>query len=67
MWMRNGDEYLFDDYTYESIVRLMDDNIREEIHAEVAPCSNRYFFESYLEKDPEFEQVVAEEFGIEWF
>ena len=51
---------------FEAITNLMDDAIREEVHNEAAPCSNRYFIESYIEKQPEFEQVLAEEFGIEW-
>ena len=67
MWKRNGLEYNFDDTNWTAIVNLMDDDLREEVHAEVAPCSNRCFFEIYLKKDPEFEQVVAENFGIEWF
>jgi len=45
----------------------MDDETREAIHREFAPCSERYFIERYLEKDSEFEQVLAMEFDIEWF
>lgn len=71
MWLRNGEDFYFDEpenkTIWESIVNLMDDETREAVHAEYAPCSKRWFLESYLERDSEFEQVLAEEFGIEWF
>ena len=76
MWIRyygtsDGEEFYFDEpennNTWEAIVSYMDDEIREDIHAQCAPCSKRYFLESYIEKDPEFEQLLAMEFGIEWY
>lgn len=70
MWERNGEYFYFDEPENESIwtsiVNLMDDKIREAVHREFAPCSKRIFIAEYLERDPEFEQVLAEEFGIEW-
>lgn len=73
MWLRNNkQEYIdFDapenEKLWETIASYMDDEIREEVHAEAAPCSNRYFLESYLEKDSNFEYLLAEEFDIEWW
>lgn len=68
MWMRYNEEYTFEDENeWYYIVTLMDDEKREATHLEVAPCTNRVFLEAYLEKDPEFEQLLAQEFGIEWF
>lgn len=32
---------------YEEAVNLMDDDIREELHMELAPCSNQEFFDAY--------------------
>lgn len=38
---------------------LMDDEIREELHRELAPCTEQKFFEAY-------EKAHAEKFGEEW-
>ena len=72
MWLKDREEFFDLNYpennnTWEAIVSYMDDEIREDVHARCAPCSKRYFLESYIEKDPEFEQLLAMEFGIEWF
>jgi len=32
---------------YEAAVSLMDDEIRERLHNEMAPCSDADFFEAY--------------------
>lgn len=32
---------------FDAAVNLMDDDLREAIHAELAPCSNQEFFEAY--------------------
>lgn len=34
---------------YSASVNLMDDEIREEIHRELAPCSDEEFLEAYME------------------
>lgn len=68
MWVKNNEEFDFeDDNIWKAIVNFMNDDIREIVHNEAAPCSKRYFIELYIEKDPEFEQVLAEEFSIEWY
>lgn len=38
---------------YDAAVNLMDDDLREEIHAEIAPCSNQKFFDTYVERHRE--------------
>lgn len=35
---------------YNMAVELMDDDIREEIHRELAPCSDLEFLEAYMDK-----------------
>lgn len=40
-----GDEYPFDDV----MLGLMDDEIRERVHAELAPCPAQEFFDRYCE------------------
>jgi hypothetical protein len=41
----NGREVDFD-----AAVALMDDDIREELHEELSPCSDQRFFNAYLEQ-----------------
>lgn len=38
---------------YEDAVVLMDDEIREELHAEMAPCSEQDFFDAYCMRHSE--------------
>lgn len=44
---------------YEAAVQLMDDEIREELHRELAPCEDQEFFTAY-------EKAHAKKFGEEW-
>lgn len=51
---RNGTKVDFD-----AAMGLMDDDLREKLHSEMAPCSPQDFFSAY-------EKVHEEEFGEEW-
>ena len=44
---------------YDAAVQLMDDDLREELHAQLAPCTEQEFFTAY-------EAAHAEKFGEEW-
>lgn len=44
---------------YDAAVDLMDDDIRETIAAELAPCTDQEFFTAYCE-------AHAEKYGEEW-
>ena len=44
---------------YEVAVQLMDEEIREKIHAEIAPCTEQVFFSAY-------EKAHEEKFGEAW-
>ena len=44
---------------YDVAVQLMDDDIREELHADLSPCSEQEFFTAY-------EKAHEEKFGEEW-
>ena len=44
---------------YEAAVELMDDEIRESLHFEIAPCTEQEFFTAY-------EKAHAEKYGEEW-
>ena len=45
---------------YDSAVTYMDDEIREDLHAELAPCGEQEFFTAY-------ENAHIEKHGEEWF
>ncbi len=38
---------------YDAAVMLMDDDIREELHREIAPCTELEFLEAYMERHEE--------------
>ena len=42
-------------YDWDTIASYMDDDIREQIHGELAPCTEKVFWERYIELDPENE------------
>lgn len=44
---------------FSAAVSAMDDDIREEIHASLAPCTEQEFFRAY-------ELAHAERYGEEW-
>lgn len=46
---------------FEAAVELMDDEIREELHANLAPCTEEEFLTAYME---EHEKKYGEEFVI---
>ena len=41
------------------------DEIREDLHFEMAPCEPEEFLRAYVEKDPDFEELLNSEFSIE--
>lgn len=47
---------------WEAIVNLMNDEIRERVAFELAPCTNEEFLNRYLEIDPDFQKVLDTEF-----
>lgn len=49
----------------ENIVIYMDDEIREAVHREFAPCSPEVFLGEYLKRDPSFEDLLTSEFDYE--
>lgn len=48
----------------DDIATYMDDEIREQVHMELAPCTPEEFLTRYLQLDQEFEKVLSGEFGI---
>jgi len=64
MWIRYGEKLNFTNELMQIIASYMDDNKREVVHAELAPCTNEAFLKKYLELDPPFEFFLEEELGI---
>ena len=52
-------EYDGKEIPYEAAVALMDDEIREEVHADIAPCTEQEFFDEYCKRH-------LEKYGIEF-
>ena len=46
---------------FEAAVNLMDDEIREALHAELAPCTEQEFFDAYCKAH---EEKYGEKFAI---
>lgn len=44
---------------FDVAIAMMDDEIREDLHAELAPCTDQEFFDAYA-------KAHAEKFGEEW-
>ena len=62
---RYGKDYKLTQNLMNTIAVYMDDEIREKVHFELAPCEPEEFLKRYLELDPEFEGVLKTEFSIE--
>ena len=48
----------------DNIASYMDDEIREELHNEIAPCSHEEFISAYIKRDPSFEEFLEQEFNF---
>ena len=43
---------------YDFAVSMMDDDLREEIHGELAPCTDQRFFDEYVKRhEQKFNEV----------
>lgn len=62
---RYGKDYQMPDSMMDIIATYMDDQKRESIHIELAPCSPEEFLKRYVQLDPDFEELLLTEFGIE--
>lgn len=51
------------DDVMSTIGTYMDDEIREALHIKLAPCSNKKFLNAYIKKDPNFVDLLRNEFG----
>ena len=49
----------------DDMVDYMDDNIRENLHVKLAPCTPEKFLEEYLKKDGSFKDFLLMEFAVD--
>lgn len=47
---------------WDSIASYMDDEIREDLHAKLSPCSREKFLAEYLNCDPDFSNILVNKF-----
>lgn len=50
---------------WEAIASYMDDETREAVHGDRAPCTEIEFLREYLERDPDFSRLLWMEFDID--
>ena len=62
---RYGENFELTQELMDTIASYMDDDKREQVHAELAPCEPEEFLKRYLELDPDFEELLNNEFSIE--
>jgi hypothetical protein len=43
----------------DELAGLMDEEIREAVHSDLAPCTPKEFLDEYIRRDPEFGDVPA--------
>lgn len=44
-YVENSDGHMIN---YDAAVEMMDDDLREELHREMAPCTNQEFYDAYV-------------------
>ena len=62
---RYGENFELTEEVLNTIAYYMDDDKRERVHFELAPCEPEEFLKRYLELDSDFEELLNNEFGIE--
>lgn len=62
---RYGEEFELTQELMDTIATYMDDDKREKVHFELAPCHPEEFLKRYLELDPDFGELLESEFSIE--
>ena len=63
--MRYGQREVLKQELLDVIATYMNDDIREDIAFELAPCSPDEFITEYVKRDPKFVDLMKSEFSIE--
>jgi hypothetical protein len=61
---RYGKEFIIDGVLMEIISAYMDNELKEQVHIELAPCEPEEFLSRYIELDPGFEELLKGRFEI---
>lgn len=56
---------IIDNELMEVIATYMNDDIREALHFDLAPCTNEEFLKAYCKADPQFIDLLWSEFSID--
>lgn len=48
------------EFDFEVVINFMEDELREQLHMELAPCTEQEFFDAYA-------KAYEEKYGEEWF
>lgn len=62
---RYGESFILKQDLMDAIASYMDDDIREDLHFRIAPCSPDLFLREYIKRDPDFVDLLKSEFSIE--
>lgn len=62
---RHGEVFEMNMNLMDAIAVYMDDELREQVHREMASREPEKFLGRYCELDPNFEDLLHQEFGIE--
>ena len=62
---RYGESFILKQDLMDTIASYMDDDIREDLHFRIAPCSPDLFLREYTKRDPDFVDLLKSEFNIE--
>lgn len=62
---RYGESFILKQDLMDTITSYMDDDIREDLHFRIAPCSPDLFLREYTKRDPGFVDLLKSEFSIE--
>lgn len=63
--LRYGRKFNITQELMDIIATYMNDDIREDLHFRLASCEPDLFLREYVKRDPEFEKLLYDEFGIE--
>jgi hypothetical protein len=55
---------VIDNELMHTLATYMDDEIREELHSALAPCTNEVFLAAYCLRDKKFVELLYTEFSI---
>lgn len=63
--LRFGRRFELKQELMDNIATYMDDDILEDLYCKLAPCEPELLLQEYIKRDPKFERLLWEEFGIE--